>query len=107
MVVALLADDAVVFASADKPNPNEAKASEIPSTKRYFVLKAHGTAERPETIVLDTSDYGRLIHNSPSYRTFLRAMFLHRTVLFIGFSMTDPDLLGLLQELKVIFEGNV
>ena len=77
------------------------------NTKRFFVLKAHGTAERPETIVLDTRDYGRLIYNSPSYRTFLRAMFLHRTVLFIGFGMTDPDLLSLLGELKVIFEGSV
>jgi hypothetical protein len=77
------------------------------NTKRYFVFKPHGTAERPETIVLDTSDYGRLIHNSPGYRTFLHAMFLNNTVLFIGFSMTDPDLLNLLQELKVIFEGNV
>jgi hypothetical protein len=77
------------------------------NAKRYFVLKAHGTAERPETIVLDTGDYGRLIYNNPGYRPFLRAMFLHRTVLFLGFSMTDPDLLSLLQELKVIFEGSV
>jgi hypothetical protein len=74
--------------------------------KRYFVLKAHGTIERPETIVLGTKDYSRLIHRSEGYRTFLRAMFLHRTVLFIGFSMTDPELLLLLGELKELFEGN-
>ena len=77
------------------------------NTKRYFVLKAHGTAERPDTIVLDTRDYARLIYASEGYRTFLRAMFLHRTVLFLGFSMTDPDLLSLLAELKVIFNGSV
>lgn len=76
------------------------------SAKRYFVLKAHGTVERPETIILDSKDYGRLFFKSEGYRTFLRAMFLHRTVLFLGFSMTDPELLFLLRELKAIFDGH-
>jgi hypothetical protein len=73
--------------------------------KRYFVLKAHGSIERPGTIVLGFKDYSRLIHRSEGYRTFLRTMFLDRTVLFLGFSMTDPELLLLLEELKEIFEG--
>lgn len=77
------------------------------NAKRYFVLKAHGTIERPETIVLDSRDYSRLIHRSEGYRTFLRAMFLHRTVLFLGFSMTDPELLLLLEELREIFDGHI
>src|SRR2546423_396178 len=77
------------------------------SAKRYFVLKAHGTVERPETMVLDSKDYRKLTFKSESYRTFLRALFLHRTTLFLGFSMTDPELLFLLAELKEIFEGHV
>lgn len=76
------------------------------NANRYFVLKAHGTVERPETIVLDTKAYGELLYRSEGYRTFLRAMFLDRTALFLGFSMTDPDLLSLLRQLKVIFEGH-
>lgn len=74
--------------------------------KKPFVLKAHGTIERFETIVLGKSDYSRLIHESPGYRTFLRALFTSMTVLFIGFSMTDPELLLLLDELKTIFKGH-
>lgn len=74
--------------------------------KRFFVLKAHGTIERPETIVLGRKDYNRLIHGSEDYRTFLRALFLQKTVLFLGFSMTDPELLLLLGELNEIFQGN-
>src|SRR5947209_6495936 len=77
------------------------------NAKRYFVLKAHATIERPDTIVLDTKDYGGLIYASKGYRTFLHAMFLQRTILFLGFSMTDPDLLALLRELKVIFKGHI
>lgn len=76
------------------------------NAKRYFVLKAHGTVERPETIILDSKDYSRLFFKSEGYRTFLRAMFLQRTVLFLGFSMTDPELLFLLKELRAIFDGN-
>jgi hypothetical protein len=76
------------------------------NAKRYFVLKAHGTAERPETIILDSKDYSDLFFKSEGYRTFLRAMFLQRTVLFLGFSMTDPELLFLLKELRAIFDGH-
>jgi hypothetical protein len=76
------------------------------NAKRYFVLKAHGTVERPETIILDSKDYISLFFKSEGYRTFLRAMFLQRTVLFLGFSMTDPELLFLLKELRAIFDGH-
>lgn len=77
------------------------------NANRYFVLKAHGSVERPETMVLDSRDYRKLTFKSEGYRTFLRALFLHRTTLFLGFSMTDPELLFLLAELKEIFEGHV
>lgn len=72
----------------------------------YFVLKAHGTIERPETIVLTDKDYATLIHNSSGYRTFLKALFLDRTVLFLGFGLNDPELRLLLEELREIFDGH-
>jgi predicted HTH domain antitoxin len=72
--------------------------------KKYFVLKAHGTIERFNTIVLGENDYNRLIHESLGYRTFLRALFTSRTVLFIGFGLTDSELLLLLKELRTIFK---
>jgi hypothetical protein len=59
------------------------------NSKEFFVLKAHGTIERPETIVLTEKDYATLIHNSPGYRTFLKALFLDRTVLFLGFGLNE------------------
>lgn len=74
--------------------------------KRFFVLKAHGTIERFNTLVLGWKDYNRLIHASEGYRTFLRALFINRTVLFLGFSMTDPELLLLLGGLKEVFKGH-
>ena len=76
------------------------------NSKEFFVLKAHGTIERPETIVLTEKDYATLIHNSPGYRTFLKALFLDRTVLFLGFGLNDPELRLLLEELREIFDGH-
>lgn len=75
-------------------------------SKQFFVVKAHGTIERPETIVLGKKDYAALIHTSVSYRTFLKALFLGRSVLFLGFGLNDPELLLLLEELLEIFEGH-
>src|SRR5581483_3964076 len=76
------------------------------NSKEYFVLKAHGTIDRPETIVLSEKDYATLIHSSSGYRTFLKALFLDRTVLFLGFGLNDPELRLLLEELREIFDGN-
>jgi hypothetical protein len=75
------------------------------NSKDFFVLKAHGSIERPESIVLGKADYRKLIHASPGYRTFLKALFLDRAVLFLGFGMSDPELLVLLDELKELFGG--
>lgn len=71
----------------------------------FFVLKAHGTIEKPESIVLTEKDYATLIHSSAGYRTFLKALFLDRTVLFLGFGLNDPELKLLLEELREIFQG--
>ena len=75
------------------------------NSKQFFVLKAHGTIERPETIVLTQKDYARLIHGSAGYRTFLKALF-DGTILFLGFGLNDPELRLLLEELHEIFEGH-
>ncbi len=71
----------------------------------FFVLKAHGTIDRIETIILSREDYRRVMHSQPAYRDFLKAVFSTRIVLFIGFSLTDPDLLLLLDELRAVYDG--
>jgi hypothetical protein len=74
-------------------------------SKEFFVLKAHGTIDRIETIILTHSDYRRLIHTNSAYRQFLKQLFTQKTALFIGFGLTDPDLLLMLNELKADFDG--
>jgi hypothetical protein len=65
----------------------------------------HGDISSPDSIVLTSQDYDRLILRSPFVRTFLQAVFLNFTLLFIGYSVSDPDFQLVLKELNLIFEG--
>jgi hypothetical protein len=75
-------------------------------TGEFYVLKAHGTIDRMDTIVLGRRSYRDLIHSNPPYRQHLTSLFSGKTVLFLGFGLTDPDLLLLLDELKAVFSGH-
>ncbi len=86
------------FTHADTPELSGALRS-----KDFFILKAHGTIDRTETIILTQKDYRKLINSKPAYRQFLKNLFTQKTALFIGVGMTDPDLLLLLDELKADF----
>ncbi|MGA9996866.1 MAG: SIR2 family protein [Pyrinomonadaceae bacterium] len=71
----------------------------------FYVFKIHGDVSRITTVVLGRGDYRQLMHNNSSYRRALENIFSVRTVLFLAFSLTDPDILMLLDELKTVFHG--
>eukprot|EP00658_Telonema_sp_P-2_P056523 TRINITY_DN4497_c0_g1_i4.p1 TRINITY_DN4497_c0_g1~~TRINITY_DN4497_c0_g1_i4.p1 ORF type:complete len:522 (-),score=109.32 TRINITY_DN4497_c0_g1_i4:18-1583(-) len=60
------------------------------------VLQIHGTCLEPQTIVLTTEGYRRLLHGEPGYSAFLKSVMATRTILYFGFSFTD----GYLNELR-------
>lgn len=67
-------------------------------TRRYVHL--HGLASRPETVVLTDSDYmGRYARSLDAHRR-LFALFATQQVVFIGFSLGDPELTALLREVR-------
>jgi hypothetical protein len=70
-----------------------------------FLFKLHGDIMVPDTIVLTSRDYDRIILRSPHVRNFLQACFLTYTLLFVGYSLRDPDFNLALRELHLIFEG--
>lgn len=89
-----------VFTQADYP--------ELSATLRsaeFYVLHVHGTIDRIETVVLGRSDYRQVMHANPAYRQHLANLFGSKTFLFLGFGLTDPDLLLLLDELQTTFKG--
>jgi hypothetical protein len=84
-----------VFTHADYPELSAALRS-----GEFYVPKVHGTIDRIETVILGQSDYRDVMHAKPAYRQHLTILFSTKTVLFIGFGLTDPDLLLLLDELR-------
>lgn len=61
--------------------------------ERTFLYKIHGDVEDTNTIILSETDYRRLIFDSAGYNAVLGSVFIHFVVAFMGFSLTDPELL--------------
>jgi hypothetical protein len=60
------------------------------------IFKVHGTIHDPRSLVLTESDYHRLAFQNPSYKRLLSIIFMTKTVLMLGFSFSDPDLIEIL-----------
>lgn len=67
-------------------------------TRRYVHL--HGLASKPETVVLTDSDYMERYSRSMDAHRRLFALFATQQVVFIGFSLNDPELGALLREMQ-------
>jgi len=68
-----------------------------------FLLKTHGCASQPESLVLGLKEFREAIHDNRACLLLLQSFFLRHQVLFIGHSLTDPDLLFLLDQLVATF----
>ncbi|MCK1388895.1 SIR2 family protein [Bradyrhizobium sp. 21] len=73
----------------------------------FFVLKAHGDIDRPDSMVLTTRDYQEIIHANPSFNAVFSALLLTKAVLFVGYSLNDPDFRLLLDRQLTVFRGHV
>ena len=71
----------------------------------FYVLKCHGDIERIETIVLTKADYDKIINRNEAYKDHIKYLFLAKTILFIGFSLNDPDINLFLDELNSTYKG--
>jgi hypothetical protein len=72
-----------------------------------YILKAHGDIDRPRSIVFTSRDYRELIHDNTAFSMAFSAVLLTRAVLFVGYSISDPDFNLLLDRQLVTFRGFV
>lgn len=70
------------------------------TTDLPMLLKLHGSIGESETLVLSSSGYRDIQHKRGRLRTLLKQLLLMRQFLFVGTSLTDPHLLGLLDEVS-------
>lgn len=75
-------------------------------TNEFHILKTHGTVDRIESIILSGRQYRALLNNNNAYKIYLQQILTQKTVLFLGFSLTDPDLLSILSALRFDFRDD-
>ncbi|RJS14232.1 hypothetical protein DRW03_35255 [Corallococcus sp. H22C18031201] len=63
------------------------------------IIKIHGTIDDKQSMVLSHSQYAELRSRGRHMFEVLRALFLTRTCLFVGYSLGDPDIRLLLESL--------
>ena len=78
---------------------------------RHTIYKIHGSLERPETVVVTQADYRRLYSElrSPQSLLFsiLRTLLAQKTIVYIGYSLTDPDFEVLLNNIQQALTDDV
>ena len=56
-----------------------------------FVVKFHGDADAPDTLVLSRNDYEDFFYKHPAMASLLEGLLLNQTFLFVGYSLNDPN----------------
>lgn len=77
--------------------------------KRGFLFKAHGciryTANLQKNLILSGKDYERL-RGSKNYELILKSILAVNPILSVGYSLRDPDFLGIVEDLQRVFPSS-
>ena len=57
-----------------------------------LVVKAHGCVSHAQQIILSRSSYYKARRDNPAFYAVLDALFLTNSILFVGCSLSDPDI---------------
>ncbi|MBA3871066.1 MAG: SIR2 family protein, partial [Anaerolineae bacterium] len=93
-------DNFRVFTHADTAALSLTRAS-----RNFFMCYLHGLAQKCETIVLSQTDYRNLMHSNRPYHSFLEYILTSFQILFLGFSLNDPDINLLMEQIQAITNG--
>jgi hypothetical protein len=66
-----------------------------------LIIKAHGCVSDPSRIVLTRSQYFKERQMHSAFYDVLDALFLTNTILFIGYSLSDPDIQLILENASI------
>ena len=71
--------------------------------RAFFILKAHGTIHDDASLVFTSEDYRRITHANPAFQSMMAAILLTHAVIFVGYSLTDPNFRLLLESQLSVF----
>ena len=63
------------------------------------IYKIHGSVDKPESMVLDESDYKKLSETQEYLAAKLLTIFMEYPIVFIGYSLSDPDIQNILRSI--------
>lgn len=70
-----------------------------------FIFTPHGRIDKADTIILSREDYRRIQYGSKSITTCLEHLFVSRPIVYIGFSLKDPDFLMIKDQITATYNG--
>ena len=70
------------------------------------VYKIHGSVSHPGDIIITEEDYKKFNHRYELINAQLLSLFIHNPIIFIGYSVTDPDIKRLLKTIFTYVEPN-
>lgn len=83
-------------------NKNAPEAGRNLSNGKKIVFKMHGDINDQSSIVLTSSEYQNIINCNQSTKNLLISILSTRTLIFVGFSLSDPHIDMILNNLKTI-----
>lgn len=86
-------------------NTNAFQSLKSQSIDAQFLYKIHGEINNPESIILFESDYRQIYEKDNYNNDALATHFKDKTLLFIGFSLTDPFVNDLFTKIKTIYKN--
>jgi hypothetical protein len=72
---------------------------------QFYILKLHGDVDEQDSIIFSRIDYRKIIYRELGFRLFCNSVFTSKTILFMGYSMSDPDIILFLEYIHDALQG--
>lgn len=86
-------------------NKNAPEASRFCADNKNVVFKMHGDITDQSSIILTSSDYQKIMNENSSTRLLLNSILSTKILIFVGFSLSDPHINAILDNIKSINNG--
>lgn len=70
------------------------------------IYKIHGCCSKPDSIVINSHDYELFIRKSAYLSSKILTLFLERPIIFLGYSVSDPNIRRILRSISECLENN-